>query len=108
MEIEKLQQEILAFVQERDWKKFHTPRNLAAALSVEASELLEQYLWSNNPRNEDEMKEEVADIFYYLILFARYENLDLEKLLLEKMKKNREKYPVDKSRGNAKKYTELD
>ena len=108
MEIEKLQQEILAFVQERDWKKFHTPRNLAAALSVEASELLEQYLWSDNPRNESEMKEEVADIFYYLILFAKYENLDLEKLLLEKMKKNREKYPVDKSRGNAKKYTELD
>jgi len=108
MEIEKLQQEILAFVQERDWKKFHTPRNLAAALSVEASELLEQYLWSDNPRNESEMKEEVADIFYYLILFAKYENLDLEKLLLEKMKKNREKYPADKSRGNAKKYTELD
>lgn len=102
---------ILNFRNQRDWKEFHSPKNLAIALSVEASELLEIFQWSTNNKidksRKDEMEDEIADIYYYLLLIAHESNIDIKNAFKKKMRTNEKKYPVDKSKGNSTKYNKL-
>tara|TARA_R110002124_G_scaffold140809_4_gene305263 strand:+ start:1080 stop:1409 length:330 start_codon:yes stop_codon:yes gene_type:complete len=96
------------FRDERDWEQFHNPKDLAIALSIESNELLEQFLWKNpEDANRDKLKEELADVFAYAFLLADKLEFDVEKIVLEKIANNAEKYPVDKAKGTAKKYNEL-
>jgi NTP pyrophosphatase (non-canonical NTP hydrolase) len=107
-ETQEIIQALLKFRNERDWEQFHNPKDLAIALNVEAAELLELFLWKNHDEaNKEKVKEELADIFAYALLLAEKYNLDVKSIVLEKIKKNGEKYPVDKAKGNAKKYDEL-
>jgi len=100
--------ELVKFRNERDWEQFHNPKDLALAMSIEASELLETFLWKNhNDANIEKVKEELADVFAYAFLIAEKYNLDVEEIVLNKIKKNAEKYPVHKAKGSAKKYNEL-
>lgn len=96
------------FNQERDWNKFHDSKNLALAISIEASELNELFLWkSDQDANVDQVAEELADVFLCAFMMADKYNLDVKKICLNKIARNAEKYPVEKSKGNAKKYNEL-
>ncbi|MDO5322123.1 MAG: nucleotide pyrophosphohydrolase [Bacteroidia bacterium] len=107
-DLEEMRNAIVAFTQERDWDQFHDGKNLAIALSIEASELLESFLWKDaKDVKQSKIEEELADVFNYAILIADKYNLDVKKIVLEKLKRNAEKYPVEKSRGSAKKYDEL-
>lgn len=107
-ETEEIIQALLKFRNERDWEQFHNPKDLALAINVEAGELLELFLWKNHDEaNKEKIKEELADVFAYAFLLAEKYNLDVMDIILEKIKKNAEKYPVDKSKGSAKKYNEL-
>ena len=100
--------EIKKFRDDRDWEQFHDPKDLAIALSIESNELLEQFLWkSSKAANLAKIKEELADVFSYAFLLADKLNLNVEEIILQKIKKNAEKYPIDKSKGIAKKYNEL-
>jgi NTP pyrophosphatase (non-canonical NTP hydrolase) len=107
-ETQKLQKLLLAFRDERDWAQFHNPKDLALGLSIEASELLEVYLWKNaDEADVEKVKEELADVFSFALLLAEKYNLDVTQIVTEKIEKNKAKYPVDKARGSAKKYNEL-
>jgi NTP pyrophosphatase (non-canonical NTP hydrolase) len=106
---------IREFVSERDWDQFHTPKNLATALSVEASELLEPFQWlvSGEKSELDEAKQtairhEMADVLVYLIRLADKMDVDLFQAVVEKMALNRKKYPADKVRGDSRKYSEYE
>jgi NTP pyrophosphatase (non-canonical NTP hydrolase) len=100
--------ELKKFRDDRDWEQFHNPKDLAIALSIETNELLEQFLWkSPADANHEKLKEELADVFAYAFLLADKLNLDVEKIVLEKIQANAKKYPIDKSKGTAKKYNEL-
>ena len=96
------------FNNERDWDQFHNPKDLALAINVEAGELLELFLWKN-PEEADKVKvkQELADIFAFAFLLANKYDLDVKKMILEKIEENGKKYPPDKARGTAKKYNEL-
>ncbi len=99
---------LIKFRNERDWEQFHNPKDLAVALNIEAGELLESYLWKTHEEaKKDKVKEELADVFAYAFLLADKYAFDVKDIVLEKIKKNGEKYPVDKSKGTAKKYNEL-
>ena len=104
-------QRVLKFRDDRDWRQFHTPKDLAISLSLEAAELLELFQWSGTdlycPDNRDKLREELADVLSYCILMADVCELDLDEIMNEKVTKNEAKYPVEKARGNASKYTEL-
>jgi NTP pyrophosphatase (non-canonical NTP hydrolase) len=107
-DIEELRKAIVQFTQERDWDQFHNGKDLALALSIEAAELNEAFLWKDaKDVNVDKVKEELADIFNYAILIADKYNLDVKQIVLDKLRRNAEKYPVDKAYGSAKKYNEL-
>ena len=107
-DIEELRQAIVKFTQERDWDQFHNGKDLALALSIEASELNEAFLWKEaKDVNVEKVKEELADIVNYAILIADKYNLDIKQIVMDKIKRNAEKYPVEKSYGSAKKYNEL-
>ncbi len=107
-EIEEITGELLRFRNERDWEQFHNPKDLALAISVEAAELLELFLWKNSEdANQEKVKEELADIFAYAFMLAHKYDFDVKSIVLEKIQKNRKKYPVEKSKGTAKKYNEL-
>ena len=107
-DLEDLKQEIVKFTQERDWDQFHNGKDLALALSIEAAELNEAFLWKDaKDVNIDKVKEELADIFNYAILMADKYNLDIKQIVLDKLRRNAEKYPVEKAYGSAKKYNEL-
>lgn len=107
-DIDEITNALLEFRNERDWDQFHNPKDLAIAINIESSELLELFLWKNeNEANTEKVKEELADIFSYAFLLAEKYNFDVREIVLEKIKKNGEKYPVDKAKGNAKKYNEL-
>src|SRR5690606_23005470 len=94
---------IRAFRDARDWSQFHNSKDLALALSVEASELLELFLWKGNEdADPDRLKEELADIMMYALLLVDKHGLDLFEIIESKIKKNNEKYPVEKAKGNAK------
>lgn len=107
-DIEEITQELLKFRNERDWEQFHNPKDLALAINVEAGELLELFLWKNSENaNTEKIKEELADVFAYAFLLAEKYKLDVKEIVLDKISKNGEKYPVDKAKGTAKKYDEL-
>ena len=107
-DLEELRKAIVQFTQERDWDQFHNGKDLALALSIEASELNEAFLWKDaQDVNVEKVKEELADIFNYAILIADKYNLDIKQIVLDKLRRNAEKYPVDKAYGSAKKYNEL-
>jgi len=104
----ELQQTLIRFRDERDWAQFHNAKDLALALSIEASELNELFLWKNaDEANKEKIKDELADVIGYALLIAEKYNLDVNEIVLEKIRKNGEKYPVDKAKGTAKKYNEL-
>ena len=94
------------FTQERDWDQFHSPANLAKSISIEAAELLECFQWSDEYDREAVISE-LADVVNYAILMADKLGVDLEEIVLEKLKKNEEKYPVEKSKGISTKYDKL-
>lgn len=107
-ESEEIIQALLKFRNERDWEQFHNPKDLALAINVEAGELLELFLWKNHDEaNREKIKEELADVFAYAFLLAEKYNLNVRDIVLEKIEENGKKYPVGKSKGNAKKYNEL-
>lgn len=101
---------VLQFRDDRNWRQFHTPKDLALSLTLEAAELLEAFQWSGTDlecRNKHEkIREELADVLSYCILMADVCGLDLDEIMNEKINRNEEKYPVDKAWGNAAKYTE--
>jgi NTP pyrophosphatase (non-canonical NTP hydrolase) len=99
---------LVEFRNERDWEQFHNPKDLAIALNIEASELLEAFIWKDaNEANPAKIKEELADVFAYAFLMADKCGLNVKDIVLEKIKQNSEKYPVEKAKGNAKKYNEI-
>lgn len=107
-EIQNLMREIKRFTEERDWDQFHNPKDLAIAISIEANELLECFLWkSYNEANPNKIQDELADILNYSLLLAEKLQLDPIQIIEKKMEKNAEKYPIEKARGSAKKYDEL-
>jgi NTP pyrophosphatase (non-canonical NTP hydrolase) len=107
-EIDDITNALLHFRNERDWEQFHNPKDLALAINVEAGELLELFLWKDHKdANIEKVKEELADVFAFAFLLAEKYNLDVKEIVLEKIKKNAEKYPVDKAKGKSTKYNEL-
>ena len=97
---------IRKFRNDRDWSQFHTPENLSKAISIEAGELLEHFLWDNN-YNKKEVCDELADVMIYCIHMADSLDVDIEEIINSKMDENEKKYPVEKCKGSSKKYTEL-
>ena len=107
-DIKHLQQQIAQFSEERDWDQFHNGKDLAIGLSIEASELLEAFLWKNpEDVNVEKVKEELADVFNYALQIATKYDLDVKQIVEEKLAKNAAKYPVEKAKGVATKYDEL-
>lgn len=114
--IQELSSMIVKFRDEREWKKYHTPRNLAISLVIELGELLEHFQWKDDdeilklvkdPGKREAIEEELADVAIYLLLLANELDVDLESAILTKLKKNEEKYPVNLVKGKYVKYTEL-
>ena len=103
---QELLEALRQFVAERNWQQFHTPENLAKSISIESAELLELFQWSE-PSDIDEIKDELADVLTYCILLADKYDLDIEKIVLEKLEKTKAKYTVDKSYGRSEKYDRL-
>jgi dCTP diphosphatase len=112
--IEEIRGALRRFASDRDWDQFHSPKNLAIALSVEAAELLEHFQWTPEadsavlvPEQHSKVREEIADVLLYLIRLADKLDIDLLAAATDKIQLNAAKYPVDKARGSCKKYTEL-
>ena len=114
--IQEIKEKIKAFIKERDWEQYHHPKELAISLSLEAAELLELFQWKEKQDLEDlkkdkelmiKLKEELADIMIYAIDIANYTDIDISESIIKKLKKNSEKYPIEKAKGNNKKYTDL-
>lgn len=112
----KIHEVISQFIEDRDWDQFHSIKNLSMALSVESSELVEIFQWmkeedsnlaAKDPVLQLKVREELADIFIYLFRIATKMDVDLSDAVFDKIKKNNEKYPVDKARGSSKKYNEF-
>lgn len=106
--------DIVAFRDERDWKQFHNPKDLAISLMLEAGEVLEHFQWKNAEEmaahveaHKEDVADELSDTLYWILLMANDLNIDLVAALEKKMEKNRAKYPTDKAKGSHKKYTEL-
>ena len=106
MEEISVRDEIVAFVAERDWAQFHSPENLAKSIAIEASELLECYQW-NADADTGRVSDGLADVLTYCILLADSLGVDPNQIVLDKLAKTREKYPVDKARGRSDKYDVL-
>ncbi len=113
-ELDNLIKKIVKFNKERAWKQFHNPKDLAISLSLEASEVLEHFQWKNKEEVEEYIKshkehigEELADVFYWVLLMSHDLKIDIIKASEKKLKKNIEKYPVKKAKGKHTKYTEL-
>ncbi len=112
--LDELTLKIVEFRDERDWKQFHSPRNLAASISIEAAELLEIFQWSSDDtlaedveKRHAEIEEELADVLIYALLLANDTGIDVTEAVLNKLAKNDLKYPAEKATGSSKKYTEL-
>jgi dCTP diphosphatase len=112
----ELRERVLAFARERDWEQFHSPKNLSMALAAEAGELMEHFLWTESRdsaapladrRKREQIEDEIADVVIYALEFANIGRIDLAQAIEAKLAKNAAKYPVEKARGSAKKYTEL-
>lgn len=107
-DIKEITAELLKFRDERDWEQFHNPKDLALAINIEAGELLEEFLWKKHEdAKKEKIKEELADVFAYAFLLSEKYDFDVKKIVLEKIKKNGEKYPVSKAKGTSRKYTDL-
>lgn len=110
-DFQSIANELVRFRDDRDWSQFHDSKNLALAISIEAAELNELFLWKEGAAAEavnlDRLKEELADIFSFCFLLADKHKLDVKEIVLEKIRTNEKKYPVEKARGSAKKYNEL-
>lgn len=98
---------IRKFRTDRDWDQFHTPANLSKAISIEAGELLENFLWDEENYNREHVLEELADVMVYCVHMADCLGVDIAEIINSKMDKNEKKYPVEKAKGSSKKYTEL-
>lgn len=105
-DIESLEKEIAAFCSARDWDQFHTNKDLAAAIAIEAAELQEVFLW-NREAEPEKIREELADILIFAFRMAERNHISIAEIVREKLDRNGKKYPVDRSRGTAKKYTEF-
>ena len=107
-EIEEITDRLLQFRDERNWEQFHNSKDLALALSIEAAELNELFLWkAAEDVNEEKLKEELADILIFALLLARKHKLDVRDIILNKISVNAKKYPVEKSKNSAVKYSAL-
>jgi NTP pyrophosphatase (non-canonical NTP hydrolase) len=114
--LETIKERVFAFARERDWEQFHSPKNLSMAIATEAAELMEHFLWQSPEASRSQMEteklrshvaEELADIFIFAVEFANITGMDIASIIEAKMKRNAEKYPVEKSKGRSTKYTEL-
>lgn len=113
-DIEQFTSLILKFIEQRNWKKFHNPKDLAISLSLEASEVLEHFQWKNEAeitqylsKQKKEIGKELADVLYWVLLMSHGLDIDIKKAFIQKMKENVRKYPIKKSKGKYSKYTEL-
>lgn len=110
-EYKSVVERIKKFCDEREWSQFHDPKNLAISLQLEASEVLELFQWTKDnqakPNKETEIADELADVFYWLIMLANHYNINLTEAIDQKMDKNELKYPIEKAKGKSDKYTEL-
>jgi NTP pyrophosphatase (non-canonical NTP hydrolase) len=107
-DIQQITSKLIQFRDARDWGQFHNPKDLALAISIEAAELLELFLWKEaKDANPDGIREELADILSFAFLLAERYGLDVKQIILDKIEANALKYPVEKSKGTAKKYNEL-
>ncbi len=113
-DLQQLQAELRKFAKDRDWDQFHSPKNLAAALSVEAAELLEHFQWLTEEQSKalsqdrlDQVGEEIADVLLYLVRLSDKLGIDPMEAAKRKLIRNAEKYPIDRAKGSIKKYTEL-
>ena len=102
---ESVRDTLRQFMAERDWQQFHTPENLAKSISIEAAELLECFQWGDS--DLESAKDELADVLTYCLLLADKLGLDPDTIVMDKLQKTREKYPVDKARGRSEKYDKL-
>lgn len=114
MDIKDLQEKIIKFRDKRDWKQFHNPKDLAISMLLESAEVLEHFQWKNAEEMEEHLKknrndvaDELADVFYWILLMSHDLNIDLVKAVNRKMKENEKKYPVKKAKGSHKKYNQL-
>ena len=114
LNIQELTEKIIQFRDERDWSQFHTPKNLAISLSLEASEVLEHFQWKTDEEIKEYLKthrehiaDELGDVLNYLLLLANRAEIDILEAAEKKLEKNKIKYPVEKAKGSAKKYNEL-
>ncbi len=103
---QSVRSEIAAFVAERDWAQFHSPENLAKSIAIEAGELLECFQW-NAEADTDRVRDELADVLTYCIMLAERIGVDPDQIVLDKLTKSREKYPVNKARGRSEKYDSI-
>lgn len=115
-DILELESKVACFCQEREWDKFHTPKDLAIGISTEANELLDLFRFKAeadiermmiDTKKRKQIEEELADTFFFVLRFAQMNQMDLAEILTDKLKKNADKYPIEKARGNNLKYTEL-
>jgi len=104
--MEEIIKKLNEFNKERDWDQFHSPENLAKSISIEAGELLECFQWNNNFK-EQEVKEELADVFTYCFMLADKLNANPKEIILDKLEKTKKKYPVEKAKGVSTKYNNL-
>jgi len=109
-----LQKIIRTFCDDRDWDQFHNPKDLAISLALEAAEVMEHFQWKSpaemaehSIRHKEDIADEIADVFYWVLLLSNKLDVDLVAAFQRKMKKNEAKYPIAKARGSHKKYTEL-
>ncbi|MCX6802808.1 MAG: nucleotide pyrophosphohydrolase [Candidatus Diapherotrites archaeon] len=116
MDLKELQKKAIQFRDDRDWKRFHNPKDLALSINIEAGELAELFQWKTNeeikemlkdPKKLEALKHELADIMLYCLDMAEETGIDPEKAILEKLEHNAKKYPIEKAKGSNKKYSEL-
>jgi NTP pyrophosphatase (non-canonical NTP hydrolase) len=106
--MDDLTRKINQFRDDRNWRQFHNPKDLAISISLEASELLENFQWKTSEEaNQENIEQELADVLIYSLMLASDLDLDLQQIIEKKLKLNEQKYPVEKSKGNKVKYTEL-
>lgn len=105
--IQEYTKEIQKFNNERNWSQYHNPKDVAIALIIEAGEILEHFRFKQEAKNKEELAEEIADVFIYLLLLAEKSDINIDEWFNKKMEKNRKKYPVEKFYGQNKKYNEV-
>ena len=114
--LQEIKDKVFAFAKERDWEQFHSPKNLSMAVSAEAAELMEHFLWQSSDQSRldvqqvairDKVAEELADILIFSVQFANVAGLSLSTIIADKMQQNAKKYPIEKARGRSDKYTDL-